>query len=127
MTSEAAQILNFCESGDLATRLPIMSMSPNDLAQITARALIAEYGHLKNPIGTVQEAINCNERTAENYLAGKCAPNAVYLLRLLASVPAFAAEVRRLTAMEADLDPRFQRDFMRAVQAFQRITERATG
>lgn len=76
------------------------------------------FGGRASPIKELARAANINQRTAENLYAGKSAPSALVMLKLIAGVPEFAAEVRRLTGMEQDLDPEFERDFSALVQRF---------
>lgn len=71
-----------------------------------------------SPIKELAAAANINVRTAENLMAGRSAPSALVMLKLIASVPEFAAEVRRLTGMHNDIDPEFERDFQKLMQTY---------
>jgi len=71
-----------------------------------------------SPVKELACAANINVRTAENLKAGRSAPSALVMLKLMASVPEFAAEVRRLTGMHADLDPEFERDLHKLMQTY---------
>lgn len=72
----------------------------------------------------VARAASCNMRSVENWCQGVHTPNGLQLLRLMATVPEVQAEVRRLAAMEADLDPTFERDMDALMRTYWRIKER---
>lgn len=76
------------------------------------------FGGRASPVKALAAAANINVRTAENLMAGRSAPSALVMLKLIAAVPEFAAEVRRLTGMHADLDPEFERDFQKLMQTY---------
>lgn len=97
------------------------NISKQELADIVSVGLRRAFGDEKSAIKRIMRVANCNERAAENWYAGKNAPNALYLLRLIAEVPELQAEVRRLTAMESDLDPHFERAMSEAVRLFQQV------
>lgn len=81
----------------------------------------------RSPSGVklIARAANANTRTVENWLAKRSTPDGLHLVRLMATVPEVQAEVRRLAAMESDLDPSFERDLNALITAYQRIrTER---
>ncbi len=86
-----------------------------------AAALRAAFGETKAAAKNVARAANSNLRAAENWLAGRNAPDAVHMLRLMATVPEFAAEVRKLTGMASDMDPEFERDLSRLFTQWQRV------
>jgi len=86
-----------------------------------AAALRSAFGDTKAAAKNVARAANSNLRAAENWLAGRNAPDAVHMLRLMATVPEFAAEVRRLTGMQSDMDPEFSRDLSRLFEQWQRM------
>ncbi len=58
-----------------------------------------------------------NERTARNWLEGKCLPDFMNMVRLMAASPELKAEVARITQMQIDLDP----DAERAMSALAQI------
>lgn len=97
------------------------NISKQELADIVSVGLRRAFGDEKSAIKRIMRVANCNERAAENWYAGKNAPNALYLLRLIAEVPELQAEVRRLTAMESDLDPHFEKAMSEAVRLFQQV------
>ncbi len=76
------------------------------------------------PIKRIARIANSNERAAKDWWGGKNLPNAVHLLKLMAQVPEFAGEVRRLTGMEADLEPEFAAAFNEAMRAFSKLKGR---
>ncbi len=99
------------------------SLTRNDLNQRTAQVLRVVFGGLASPAKQLAAKAGASERTAVNWLDGKSSPDFLYALRLMETVPEFAAEVRRLTAMVGDIDPEFQRDFLKAVSAFQKMRD----
>jgi len=99
----------------------VHQLSSDDLGGIVASVLRNAFGDEKSAIKRIMDSAQCNERAAKNWYAGKNAPNALYLLRLIATVPELQAEVRRLTAMESDLDPHFERALSAAMTLFQKL------
>lgn len=100
---------------------PVHNISNDDLAQIVSRALQVAFSDRKSGVKEVQRVANTNERTAKNWWAGKNAPDGLNLLKLMAEVPELRAEVRRLTAMETDMDPHFERAMSDAMVLFQKM------
>lgn len=101
---------------------PVMTLTQNALAETIGGVLRRAFGAERHAVKRLARATGASNRSAENWIAGECAPDAFYLLRLMATVPELASEVRRLTAM-GDADPEFLRDFTRAMQTFQRVQE----
>lgn len=79
----------------------------NELASNAMRAHVGDDRHATKRLSHILE---CSPRTAENYLLGRTTPSGIYFLRAYAMIPEFTAEIRRLTGMEASLDPAFERD-----------------
>lgn len=102
---------------------PVLSMPQNAVAARFGEVLRVAFGRERHAVKRLAQTAGASNRTAENWLRGENAPDALYLLRLMATVPEFAGEVRRLTAMEAMHDPEFHRDFQRAMQTFARTQE----
>lgn len=71
-------------------------------------------------VKTIAKHANANVRTVENWLAKRSTPHALHLVRMMAAMPEVQAEVRRLAAMEADLDPEFERDLLTLIGTYQR-------
>jgi transcriptional regulator with XRE-family HTH domain len=87
----------------------------------TSAAAISEFMKEENlSIKELARHIGCNDRTAENYVNGRTSPMGVYFLRCIASIPHFEAEVRRISAMAGDCDPRAEYAAMQLMQAAQR-------
>lgn len=99
----------------------VHNLSSDDLGNVIASALRSAFGDEKSAIKRIMDVSRCEERAAKNWYQGKNAPNALYLLRLIATVPELQAEVRRLTAMQSDLDPHFERAMSQAVELFTRL------
>lgn len=98
---------------------PVLTMGQAEYQAAITEVLQATFGPLRNPVKALAAVANTNVRTAENWLAGRCAPSGLPMLRLMAQVPEFQARVRELTAMESDLDPRFERALNETIQLFQ--------
>jgi hypothetical protein len=101
-------------------------------------AIGSHYAPFHDKVSRIAEDAGVNRHTAKSYRDGDNLPKVLAFLRLAAVVPplrawtlemmrlesgptdpAISAELRRLTAMEADFDPDFQRalaDFVRMAQ-----------
>jgi hypothetical protein len=101
---------------------PVMALSQNDLASTIGETLRRVFGTERHASKRLAQITGASNRSAENWIAGENAPDAFHLLRLMATVPELASEIRRLTAM-TDTDPEFARDFARAMRTFQRVQE----
>jgi len=102
--------------------LPIDEIGERELAKRIGDALIVDFGNHKATNKEVaKKAGSPSVKTAENWTAGNNPPSLLYFLRLYAKSPALQAEVRRLTAMEAGIDPNFQREFARFMQRMDRV------
>lgn len=97
---------------------PIARMDERGLAQVVSKALNEAYGEYSSPAKRVANDCGASVGSAKNWLAGVAPPSSVYLARLEAKVPALAAEMRRLRAMEADINPDFQREFVALMQRY---------
>jgi hypothetical protein len=84
-------------------------------------ALQRAFGSHKSAAKKLALVIDRNERTAANLLSKRNLPDALNMLMLMATVPEFAAEVRRLTGMQANMDPEFERDLQRLVTQYQKM------
>ncbi len=103
-----------------AIAAPIDELGQGDLTTTIAERLRDHFGDDRHAVRKLAEAANTNERTAENWLLGKNAPGVLHFLKLMAAIPSLQAEVRRLCAMEADLDPELARDMQALITTFQR-------
>lgn len=101
---------------------PILTMDQFDYQRTVSGTLKSAFGRERHGAKKLAGAAGTNVSTAKNWLDEKSTPQGLHLLRLIATVPEMASEVRRLTAM-TDADPEFARDFMRAMQTFQRAQE----
>lgn len=106
----------------MTSAAPVMALSQNDLAERLGETLRRAFGEERHAVKRLARVTGASNRSAENWIRGENAPDAFHLLRLIATVPELASEVRRLTAM-TDADPEFARDFYRAMQTFQRVQE----
>jgi len=109
-----------CAGADVIA--PILTMDQFDYQRTVSGALKSAFGRERHGAKKLAGAAGTNVSTAKNWLDEKFTPQGLHLLRLIAAVPEMASEIRRLTAM-TDADPEFARDFMRAMQTFQRVQE----
>lgn len=72
------------------------------------RAMHAEAGDGPGKAKRIATKLECNEKTVQNWLDGKTTPSGILDRRALNKLPIYAAIVREIAAMEADLDPRLQ-------------------
>ncbi len=107
------------------TAAPIDSMRNNQLTLIWSQELQREFGDEKNAVKKIARLVDVNTRTAKNWLYGVNTPDLLNALKLMAHVPALAAETRRLIGMHADLDPEFQREFINLQAIWSRMLDRA--
>lgn len=85
----------------------------------TTGSLRLAYVNERMPIKKLADDAGSSVATAKNWWEQRNAPEGLYHLRLLATVPEYQAEVRRLTNMQADMDPEFERDLARLLQTYQ--------
>jgi hypothetical protein len=97
-----------------------LNMTQRDGEEAVARALQAAFGFGRKAARAIADCANCNEKTALGWLNGHSSPGFIHTLRLMATVPEFQAEVRRLAAMATDLDPELERDLSDFVSRIQR-------
>jgi hypothetical protein len=97
--------------------LPVDRMGELEVAQVIAAALAHDYGDFKFTDKLIAKDSGASPRTANNWRSEMNTPSLPYFLRLYARSPAVRAAVRKLTAMEADLDPDAERARSRLVQA----------
>lgn len=93
-----------------------LALDTNDVTQLVSNTLRLRFGDSKSAVKLIARVANSNERAAENWLNGRCAPTVAHFIRLAAQVPELKAEVRRLLELEADLDPEAQELMARVVQ-----------
>jgi len=103
---------------------PVLDMRRAEFTEIVCGALEAAVANTRNPAKSLARIANTNVRTAENWLSRKCTPRGLTLLQLIAKVPELQAEVRRLTAMEADLDPMLEQQLSHTFRLFQQMSWR---
>jgi len=101
----------------------LMALDTGDATMLVADALRADFGTSDHAVKRIARAANSNVRSAKNWLAGDNMPLGVHFLKLMAHSPTLRAEVRRLTAMEIEAHPDFQRYFNDAVRIFMSLPE----
>lgn len=108
----------------VAAPAPIDAMRNNQLTLIWSQELRSEFGEEKDAAKKIARLVDVNTRTAENWLYGVNTPDLLNALKLMAHVPALAAETRRLIGMSAELDPELERDFQKLLRTFTAIGDR---
>jgi len=102
----------------------VFALSRGEWGDIATKAFREEVGDDAHSAKRLSRILECSWRTAENYLQGRTVPDPIHTLRAYAMIPAFAAEVRRLTGMEQSLDPEFERDLSEFLQRASKHLER---
>lgn len=100
-----------------------LTLTQHEANSAVARALTSVFGFGKPAARELSEVAGCSERTALTWINGEASPSFVYTLRLLTTVPQFAAEVRELCGHRSDIDPELQRDLL----AFAAVIQRRAG
>lgn len=83
-----------------------------ELARQVSSALIVDFGHYRSTHKTIAQHAGVSPETVKRWIAADSAPSLVYFLRLLPHSPA----LRKLVAMESELDPQFQRELNDLIQ-----------
>lgn len=100
--------------------IPAYELTQGDWLKISADAMKRHVQGFESEAKRLADILKCSPRTAENYLQARTAPSGLHLLRALASIPEFEAEVRRISAMETNSDPHLERAMSALVNAYQR-------
>jgi hypothetical protein len=101
---------------------PVHEIGQHAFDQYINAAIRRGLANDRNPVKTLAAAGDVNIGTSKNWWEGRNTPQSFQLLKLMARIPELAAEVRRLTAMETDIHPEFERDLAQAFATFQRLT-----
>ena len=96
-------------------------LTTDTVAEVIRNALQQDFGQQRHATKRIARAAEASERSAENWMSGKGIPGGIHLLRLMSQSPTLAAEVRRITAMEAEQDPDTERAISAAVQAYLKV------
>lgn len=99
----------------------IYELNAHEGAEICSLVVREHYSQHASPIKQFARDVEINEHTARNIYEGRNAPNFLTALKMMAAIPAFAAEARRLIGMEANLDPAFNEALNRVMQEFQKM------
>lgn len=99
----------------------IYELSARESAEICSLVVRGHYSQHASPIKQFARDVEINEHTARNIYEGRNAPNFLTTLKMIAAIPAFAAEARRLAGMEANLDPGFNEALNRVMQEFTKM------
>lgn len=87
------------------------TITQKEYRERSARAFRDFAGDSPGAAKKVAAALECSEKTAQNYLDARNAPGPIHDSRALYAVPHYAAMKRELAAMEMDHDPRLQAKF----------------
>jgi hypothetical protein len=101
-------------------RSPEVLNDERRLAEVVADALVVDFGHFRSTHKVIAKAAGASSKSAENWTAANTAPSLINFLRLLPHSPSLQSMVRKLMGMQADLDPDFQREFVRFMQMMSR-------
>lgn len=100
---------------------PAFAMTQGQYQETVSNVLRVAFGRQRHAVKQLARTAGTSASTAKNWLEGRSTPIGLHMLRLMATVPELQAEVRRLTAMEADLDPEFDREFHQLVASYTRM------
>ena len=103
-----------------SSEAPIFSVGYDAARDILCQALRDAVANQNSPTKRIAQALDCNDRTAENLLAGKNMPCGMVMLKAIAAFPEFAAAVNELAARHADRDAVLERDIINLIGTFMR-------
>lgn len=104
---------------------PILTMGQHELTETLTGALRSAFEGQNASVKQAARAANANVETAKSWWNARSCPDALHLLRMMATIPAVRAEVRRLVGMHNDLDPEFERDMLAMMGRFAQLRDRA--
>lgn len=104
-----------------AANAPIHGLNPNQALQECASVLREAYGDERHGAKKLAEDAGANPRAAKNWLGGQCMPDFFHGMKIAAHCPEFADWVRRLTAMHAELNAEFMRDYLQMQRSFAKM------
>ena len=105
------------------TRAPAFAMTTAQWNRASSGAIAAHMRDTGLTLKEVAQKIGCSDRTAENYVQGRTSPAGLHFLRCIAVIPEFEAEVRRVTSMMMDFDPRAHHAALELVRAAQKFVD----
>jgi hypothetical protein len=111
---------NFRSGSDQQMTALALEIGQGEYTTIVRDSLRRAFGAERHAVKRLASVANSNERTAKNWLDGRATPGGLHLLRLMATVPGFQAEIRRLTGMAADCDPEIEREISDLFRVWQR-------
>jgi len=120
MTQAARKIYPPAGQTVKAGEAPILRLSKAEAVSALVLPLRLAVAESRAPAKALARLAGCNPAAAKNWLQGRAAPNAVHLLTLLARVPEFQGEVRRLAGMEGAGEPGVERALAELVRQYQR-------
>lgn len=96
------------------------TITQHEYTQRVTSALRLAFVNERMPVKKLAEVAQSSLATAKNWWEQRNPPEGLYQLRLLATVPEYAAEVRKLSNMQANMDPEFERAANELFRAFQK-------
>lgn len=102
-------------------------LTQHEYTQRMTGALRLAFINERMPVKKLADVAQSSVATAKNWYEGRNPPEGLYLARLLSVVPEFQAEYRRITSMEADLDPELGRELNNVMLRLQRLRDQGRG
>jgi hypothetical protein len=84
------------------------SISQGDWLKRVSKVMREHTGNRPGAAKALADEIECSEKTTQNWLDGRNAPQGILDLRCMHAIPGYAALKRELADMELNLDPRVQ-------------------
>ena len=96
--------------------------TPDELAQMTREAVVAEYGYGRAGANDLSRATDIPVETCRNIIEGRNAPSLANFFTLLDAVPALRAQMRNLLEMHGGVES--ERFMHEAIALFERYAKR---
>ena len=84
---------------------PRPALDTASLTALVSGLLKSHYGARRHGAKLLSSDAGCNEKAAENWLAGKNAPSLLYAIRLMQALPGLRAEIMALVDHVPEFDP----------------------
>lgn len=103
-------------SRKLETSLEPRRVTKQSALKLVQKALENQVGGKSCPVKHIQKAADVDRSTADSWLKGRNLPSAHHLLNLMIEWPDFAASIRRIVTMEAELHEDLTREISALVR-----------
>lgn len=90
-------------------KFPIDDLDKREFGRVVTEALKGEFPNGEARAKTIADKADCTPAAVDNWFQHEHAPGSYTLIRLAAHYPRLKAEIMRLWAMEASLDPAAER------------------